>query len=232
MFSNRALQITFMVSLLTHGVILSQNPNFSFLPGKEKAEHQVQVRYLKTKAQSMAPAKFNSASAREGLLNLPPKVSIEKTILQPLNAANRERLTSQRQRESLGIGEPGMNKPAFGKPDVIAIKKKIIFPPLDLEKNNNPSYISYYQIVREKIKRCAYQNYTGKETGEVTISFIISDDGYIKEIRLIEDKSSPSPYLREAALRSINDASPFPNFPKELDYPKLSFNLAITFEVE
>jgi TonB family protein len=103
---------------------------------------------------------------------------------------------------------------------------------MDLDKINNPSYIGYYQIVREKIKRSAYQNYTGTEIGEVTVSFIVSSDGYLRDLRLVEEKSSSTEYLRETALRSIKDASPFPEFPKELDYPQLSFNLAITFEIE
>jgi TonB family protein len=92
--------------------------------------------------------------------------------------------------------------------------------------------MSYYQLVREKIKRAAYQNYTGTEIGEVTISFVVSKDGSLKDLRLIADKSSPSEYLTEIALRSIREASPFPGFPQELDYPQLSFNLAITFEIE
>ena len=64
------------------------------------------------------------------------------------------------------------------------------------------------------------------------VSFVILKNGQLQELRLVEEKSVLSPYLRETALRSIRDASGFPAFPKELDYPQLSFNLAITFEVE
>jgi len=42
---------------------------------------------------------------------------------------------------------------------------------------------------------------------------------------VVEGKSAASPYLKEIALKSVRDASPFPNFPKELDYEKLSFNV-------
>ncbi|MEI6831501.1 MAG: energy transducer TonB, partial [Candidatus Omnitrophota bacterium] len=113
-----------------------------------------------------------------------------------------------------------------------AIKKKITLPAIEMAKINNPSYISYYQIVREKIRRSAYQNYTHSETGEVYISFIISNDGLIKGVRLVDERSSTNDYLRNIALRSVNDAAPFPNFPKELDYPQLSFNIIISFEIE
>ncbi len=101
-----------------------------------------------------------------------------------------------------------------------------------MAKIDNPSYISYYQTVREKIRRCAYQNYNRNEIGEVYISFIISNDGYIKSVRLINEKTTGNDYLKDTALRSVKDASPFPNFPKELDYPQLSFNIIISFEIE
>ena len=123
-------------------------------------------------------------------------------------------------------------KPTFTSPDFMAIKKKITLPAIEMAKIDNPSYISYYQIVREKIRRSAYQNYTHSQTGEVYISFIISNDGLIKGVRLVEEKSTANDYLKRIALRSVNDASPFPNFPKELDYPQLSFNIIISFEIE
>jgi len=126
----------------------------------------------------------------------------------------------------------GFSKPTFVNSQVLAIKKRIALPAMEMAKINNPSYISYYQIVREKIRRSAYQNYTHNETGEVYVSFIISNDGYIKGERLAEDKTSANDYLKNIALRSIKDASPFPNFPKELDYPQLSFNIIISFEIE
>ncbi|MDD5282186.1 MAG: TonB C-terminal domain-containing protein [Candidatus Omnitrophica bacterium] len=134
--------------------------------------------------------------------------------------------------KALANKSPELAKPTFSTPDIIAIKKKITLPEIEMARINNPSYISYYQIVREKIRRSAYQNYTHNETGEVYISFVISNDGYIKDVHLIEAKTSASDYLKGIASRSVKDASPFPNFPKELDYPRLSFNIIISFEIE
>jgi TonB family protein len=123
-------------------------------------------------------------------------------------------------------------KPTFASPELTAIKKKITLPAIGMARINNPGYISYYQIVREKIRRSAYQNFTHNETGEVYISFIISNDGMINDVRLVEEKSTANDYLKDIALSSVKDASPFPNFPKELDYPQLSFNIIISFEIE
>jgi len=227
MFSEKVFQIAFLISVITHGVILFQNPNLNPFPS-HKQEQKLEVSYIKPPQETKTELKTQSPPKKEPFLNLSSKITADRRIPPPF--IDKESIFKTR--NALSHRDTNFSKPAFIKPDIIAIKKKITLPPIDMDKINNPSYISYYQIVREKIKRAAYQNYTGREIGEVVISFVISDDGYLKELRLIEDKSSPSTYLRDIALRSIKDASPFPNFPKELTYPHLSFNLAITFEIE
>ena len=60
----------------------------------------------------------------------------------------------------------------------------------------------------------------------------ITTSGQIKDAKINEEKSSTHSYLKEIAKKSIYDASPFPNFPKDLDFSELSFNVIISFEVE
>lgn len=215
MFANRVFQITLLISAITHGVILLQNSHLSLF-STDKKEPNLKVSYVKAPKETETILKTQRPRNIEPFLKLPPKINLDKKIPPPF----------------IDKENGFIAKPAFIKPDIIAIKKKITLPPIDTTKINNPSYISYCQVLREKIKRAAYQNYTGRQIGEVTVSFTISNNGYLRDLRLIEDKSSDSIYLREVALRSINDASAFPNFPKELDYPQLPFSLTITFEVE
>ncbi len=227
MFSEKVFQIALLVSVITHGIILFQNPNIHSFPTQKK-EQKLEVSYIKPPPETKTGLKTQTPVKKEPFLRLSSKITADKRIPPPF--IDKESIFKGR--SAISRQDASFTKPSFIRPDIIAIKKKITLPAIDMDKINNPSYISYYQIVREKIKRAAYQNYTGREVGEVTISFVISDDGYLKELRLIEDKSSPSTYLKEIALRSLKDASPFPNFPKELNYPRLSFNLAITFEIE
>lgn len=227
MFSNRVFQIAFLISLITHGVILFQNSNLNLFPANKK-EQKLEVSYVKTPQEAKTDLKTQNLPKKEPLLKLPSKITVEKSTPPPF--IDKQNFFKQNS-ESI-LSESIFSKPAFIKPDVITVKKKIDLPPIDIDKINNPSYIGYYQIVREKIRRAAYQNYTRTETGEVYLSFIISSDGYLREMRLKEEKSSSSSYLRGIALRSIKDASPFPNFPKELDYLQLSFNVIISFEIE
>lgn len=215
-----------MVSIVVHGVILFQNPDL-FTLSIDKKEKKIEVTYLKSPQEAKTYPK-PAPLKREQPLNLSSKITAEKKSIPP-PFVDKENIFKAN--KELSSRQP-FTKPALIKPDIIAIKKKIALPPVDMDKINNPSYISYYQIVREKIRRAAYQNYTRAETGEVYLSFIISGDGYLKEVQLREERSSMSAYLREIALRSIKDASPFPAFPKELEYPQLSFNVVISFEIE
>lgn len=224
MFSDRLFQISLLISVIAHGVILFQNSNLAIF-SRNKADRNLEVSYVKPLKEPKAAVQ---PAQKEPFLKLPLNITMQKKIPPPF--IDKEGIFKDNRALSRRL--PAIAKPAFIKPDIIAIKKKITLPPVDLDKINNPSYINYYQIVREKIRRSAYYNYTRTETGEVYISFIISSDGYLKEVRLVEEKSSANQYLREIALRSVKDASPFPNFPKELDYPQLSFNVVISFEIE
>ena len=226
MFSNRLFQVALFISIVTHSAVFFQATGLSIIP-VQKSERKMEVRYSKILPEVRQPLKAQS-KGREGFLQIPSKVTLNRSFPPPF--ADKDKIFKDK--IMLANQNRDFLKPSFSKPDIIAVKKKITLPPIDIEKMNNPSYISYYQILREKIKRAAYQNCTREEVGQVYISFSISNFGILKEARLVEEKSSPNPYLRETALRSIKDASPFPNFPRELDYSSLTFNVLISFEAD
>jgi TonB family protein len=228
MFSDRLFVTAFLISLITHGVILVQNPNFIIFP-THKDNQKIEVSYLKNMRQkNEVSSELLRTLNKEPFLKMSAKIIADKKNPPPF--VDKDKLFSKTR--TINSRQGLFTKPEFTKPDIIAVKKKITLPAMDADKINNPSYISYYQIVREKIRRSAYQNYTRTDTGEVYLSFVISNVGQIKQIRIIEEKSSPSSYLQEIAVKSISEAAPFPNFPKELDYPQLSFNVVISFEIE
>jgi TonB family protein len=218
MSSDRTFLIALSISLIAHGIILWQNSNLDFFSQNKKLQ-KLEVSYLKNPPKTEAP-KQNIVIKKEPLLKLSSKITVDKRIPPPYVD------------KKVSFTKPTFTKPNFIRPDIIAVKKKITLPPINMSKINSPSYISYYQIVREKIRRAAYQNYTQAEVGEVYLSFIVSKEGYLKEVRLAADKPVVNPYLRETALKSVKDAAPFPNFPPALDYPQLSFNVVISFEIE
>jgi len=231
MFSDKVFPTALILSIITHGIILFQNPNLNLnIFPKDKKEPILEVSYVKSPQETQKLKEYPKTALpkKEPFLRLSSKITANK--INPPPFIDRDNIF-RKSKESISQ-KYVFTKPAFAKPDIIAVKKKITLPPTDLDKIDNPSYISYYQIVREKIRRAAYQNYTRAEVGEAYLSFLIFSDGSLKAVQLIEEKSSPSTYLKEIASRSIKEASPFPNFPKELDYPQLSFNVVISFEIE
>lgn len=228
MFIEKNLQLALILSFITHGALLFPHP-FIDQPAKTKKEVKLSIKYVKQQAfkkgRPIAPF-----SKKEPLLFIPANASVSSKNSLPAPFLDREEIFKKA--TPVSPKAPPANKPSLSNDDVIAIKKKISLPPVDQDKIDNPSYISYYQLVREKIKRAAYQNYSRVDTGNVHISFVISNDGYLKNLILNDEKSCLNNYLKEIAVRSVKDASPFPNFPKDLDYPQLSFNVIISFEID
>lgn len=210
----RLLQIALLISLSVHAAVIFNSRVLPFIKPPE-ADKKTKVTYIKLKNLPKQEVR-------------PKEVSLAKRIPPPFIDIDNVRKESNAAKPR----DVQFPKPELIKPGVTALKKKIALPPVDMLKIDNPSYISYYQIVREKIRRSAYQNYTRSETGEVYATFVISYDGDLKNARLVEERSSGSTYLKNIALSSVRSASPFPSFPKELDYPELSFNVVISFEIE
>ncbi|MDD2752621.1 MAG: energy transducer TonB [Candidatus Omnitrophica bacterium] len=229
MFPENALPIAFLISFTLHALILMQGTSFSVIKrAKEKNQPKLQVRYVKPLKQHKAPNAQRAIGDLDPLVKLPTKITARDTSLSP--EVSREDIFKPGKENT--IPKPSFTKPAFIRPEYIAVKTKVSLLPNEGEKSQSPAYISHSQIVREKIKRCLYQNYNRTETGQVYLSFLLSKDGFLKNVQLSEEKSSHSGYLRQIALQSIRDAAPFPDFPKGLDYDELSFNVVISFEIE
>lgn len=231
MLANRPFVSALLISFFAHGAILVSRPDFHFLPQKKAQELEIEYIQDTKKKERDGDYKPEKKNKIEPLLNLQAKISAKKAPPPPF--VDKQEIFSSQVRK-IALGGSGLSKPVLSQPDIISIKKRITLPPLPLaaEKSNNPSYISYYQIIREKIKRAAYQNYTRTEMGEVYLTFIISHYGFVSQERIVAEKSAASRYLWEVALKSVRDAAPFPVFPKELDYLQLTFNVVVSFEVE
>lgn len=224
MFAEREYRVAIIVSLLTHGLILLHNPNF-FSFEKNKNRQVLEIQYLKFPRPEKVSHK-NIDVGKEILPQIVSKMMVEKQL--PPSFIEREKI-AKINREVVS-GKDVISKFSFKKPGIVSVKKKISLPPAELEKINNPSYLSYYEIVREKIRRAAYQNYTNTEVGEVYLAFVISRNGSLMNLMVIEEQTSASKNLQDIALRSLKQASPFPVFPNQLDYSQLPFNLPISFE--
>jgi len=111
--------------------------------------------------------------------------------------------------------------------------RKITIPVLKTEKMISTGYLSQHQKIREKIRQRAYAyiNNPRLKDGQVYLTFLLSRDGRLKQVKIIESKTRANAYTRSVAKRSVEEASPFPPFPADLQYPELSFSIMISFRV-
>lgn len=112
------------------------------------------------------------------------------------------------------------------------VPKKIVIPDIENKQKSLPGYKSYYQTIRGKIKETAYRNYNIKEKGDVYLTFLLERNGALMDLNIDDSKSSASESLKKISQASLKEASPFPNFPSELNSERLSFNVIISFETE
>lgn len=112
-------------------------------------------------------------------------------------------------------------------------KRQIRIPMLDSDQMMGSRYVTYHEQVRNKIRDRAYFYVDDPrfETGEVYLTFVLGSDGRLKQAQISDDRTSANHYLRDVGLRSIRESSPFPSFPKDLDYPELTFHVVISFEI-
>ncbi|MBI4708547.1 MAG: TonB family protein [Candidatus Omnitrophica bacterium] len=217
MLKNKLFLIALSVSLIIHALILLQNSGFRLFEFNKNKEIP-EVSYVKTKKEPEKERR-DLGRKKEPLLDL-TKLTVKRKI--PIPSITKE--------------EINLEKPAIAKTaEITAIKKKVSlsFNKTELQKNATPAYISYEQTIREIIRRVGNASgYLGEENGQVTVSFVVSSSGQLRDFRIADESLSSDDYLKRTALRILKDASPFPPFPKELGDEDVSFNLTIIFEAE
>ena len=127
--------------------------------------------------------------------------------------------------------ELGRKKPPQIK--TLDISEKITIPVLEAEKMTNPRFLNYYQTIRKLIRERAnqYKDTDNFETGEVYLTFVLSSEGSLLGAQVINQKTRASDYLKDFGLKSVREAGPFPPFPKEIQYPELTINIIISFNL-
>ncbi|MFH0754701.1 MAG: hypothetical protein V2A70_09050 [Candidatus Omnitrophota bacterium] len=200
------------------------------------------VKFWKTRSEMayniVKPERINTADVSPQRINDVNPELFEK-IIDPVKLLSDAQLTGQ-------VPQPPTPDSLFKEPNVmddarmferkperlkgVKVTKEVSVPMLKSDKINTPSYITYYQIVRDRIRARAYSNYIKLSVGEVFVTFVIKADGALSGLQILENKSSANDFLREVGLKSVQEGAPFPPFPKDLTYPELTFNVSISFQ--
>lgn len=204
---NRRDKVSLGVSIIFHFIIFTGIPDFEI---KDKPEIKSRELKIIPEERFQKIPKDYTNTLNKGGFNKPPSYVEEiakKTIIK---------------------GDEGY---LLKKQNMILSSKEIIFTEInrDREIKKTPGYAAYYRFIREKIKKNAYDNYNSSARGVIYISFIVAKDGSLNSLKLIQGTDSPRE-LADIALKSIEDAAPFPPFPAELNHPKLQFQVSIHFK--
>ncbi len=219
---NNVLRYAVIFSFLIHSAFLI---NISIIAQRDptRAFDKIEVTYYNLKLQAKkeeAPAKrsekLKEASVKDAEMLL-KKESTGPSPIKDMTKLVDKFETSNKQPATISALE---------------VKRKVSVPPIKSEKIENPFYQSYYQKIRSMIKERAYTNYSQYDTGEVYLTFVLLADGTLKQVQLIDERTSANDFLKKISLKSIQECGSFPPFPKDLAYPELSFNVVISFEVE
>ena len=111
------------------------------------------------------------------------------------------------------------------------LSHRIIIMPIRSEKINNPVYAAYQEMVRDRIKDRVYENYDKMESGSVYLTFLVDAHGILKAAQIIASKTTASAHLQEIAMRSLQEASPFPPFLNGMHLTEYPLNIEIEYNV-
>ncbi len=227
---NRIFYYAILCSLLIHAAILG------FYPWrKSKAAKDVPTKMEVTYQKIVSKSEKQEPSAAKNIKVLKEKTEVKETVdiipqrkdVSPMMRKNIKDMTKLKRPFKL-------EKKRMEKISRLSNRGKIKIPLLRSEKITNIKYLTYNQNIREKIKQKAYEyiDHPDFKEGEVYLTFILEASGILKEVQIIEGKTTANAYLRKIGLRCIRESSPFPPFPRDLDYPELTFNVIISFEVQ
>ncbi|MCM8771323.1 MAG: hypothetical protein NC936_05620, partial [Candidatus Omnitrophica bacterium] len=150
MHTDNIFKVALLVSLGIHSFILAAMPFIKNLSLHKKID-AIEIVYLKPPTTSEIK-----------------KIELSKNVNRDVSNP-----PSHRKEDVFKEKEMDLKKPEIKLIDIDSnfSKDKITFLAIDSGKVDNPNYLNYYQTIRERIKRAAYQIYSRRDKGEVYVSF-------------------------------------------------------------
>ncbi|MFA4992215.1 MAG: TonB family protein [Candidatus Omnitrophota bacterium] len=219
MAENKIFQFALLTSILIHFVFFLGFPHISFMPSK-RALDTLRITYYKLKD---PPKKLVGQKPRYVSAKL-PEIKKEE-ISKPQQAAKALEKAP----------EKSIQPKASAQVKEVKEKRFESIVSEEADKAKKAAYISYYRAVREKIRQCADNNYPQSGNlgeGEVFLSFVVASNGELLQVRVVDERSVNNNPLKNIAINSVRDASPFAAFPPGMNQYQITFNVIISFELE
>lgn len=214
---DNSFKMAIAASVITHVVIFSYKP-FSLVLPNIKPLQKFEVSYYKIVSE---PRKDDVKMKLKGEIKV-AKVQTKKEDAKLHKAESEQKIKAAPVKKKETKAEEKKVKKE-------AEQKKVLLQAAPQPASQTQAYLDYYEILRQKIKGCIIYPEISSG-GEVHLAFAILQDGTLKEVLIDNSKSAPNQLFRDAAVRGVQDASPFPPFPKGLPQDTQSFNVIISFE--
>jgi len=203
---DRSINMSLAVSVALHSFLLIKLPADSMLRPLEPAK-TVEVTYFRPRTLNRIPKTIK-------------KTTQPKQVVQPEKPAPKQPVKiEQRKAPELKVAK--------------AVKEKVTVsaPEFKAELVDDSAYMNYFQSLREEIRAIARRHCPGYfKNAEVFVAFTVMPNGRLKDVRVIEERTTAGSRLKNIAIRAVREASPFSSFPEEIDSPELDFQLAISFQ--
>ena len=213
------LLIALVFSAVIHVLLLWNWPFYRQLFTEKPRPADIEVTYIKSREQPAAKQQETPSRRSEPLPELlPPQklVSVETPKAAPVAKK------SEAEAPKKEVAAPAPVKKASAEQVSRVVIKQPIVPKIETTASVGVSvegrglYLmppSYSQVVRDRIIDNIDMRKTGGE-GDVYLRFVITSSGELKEVSIIDEKSSKDGALRAAAFQAVKDSAPFPVFPK------------------
>lgn len=228
---NRSFKYAVIFSIIFHALAVLNWPFYRHLFSDKSQFNEIEITYLRAQ-EPPSPKKSEDTVKRS----------------QPqLESAQPTKILSE---ELPKAGQPKKSEGTIPKKDITEIKKdedkkpapeqrvKVVIKQPIIPKTETTASVdlkdlrlvppSYAQTVRSRIiDNLNSENSEGE--GDVFVRFVITAKGELKDINIIDEKSSKDGSLRRMAFEAIRDSSPFPRFPKDVLVPEITFTCQISF---
>lgn len=227
---DRKILIALIFSAAVHILLLCNWPIYRNLFMEKMRPGDIEVTYLKSGEQ---PAGRQSEMPVKGPETLPEISQPHKLISAEIPKAIpvRKDEPGAPKKEPLIYSPP--KKPAGEKTSRIVIRKPVMIPKIETTASVDVQGLriipsSYSQVVRDRIIANLDTRKAGGE-GDVYVRFVIVSSGTLKEVSIIDERSTDNGVLRIAAFEAVKNSAPFPSFPQKAELPEIVFTCQITF---
>ncbi|MDD4879922.1 MAG: TonB family protein [Candidatus Omnitrophica bacterium] len=228
------LLIALVCSVVIHILLLSNWPFYRNFFTERLRPADIEVTYVKSREQPAAKRQEAPSRRSEPLPEVSPPQKLVSAEL-PKAAPEPKKGVSETPNKELPVSPPP-KKAAAEQSSRIVIKQPLM-PKIETTASVDASVgtgglrlipPSYSQVVRDRIIDNIDTRKAGGE-GDVFVRFVIVSSGALKEISIIDEKSSDDGVLRAAAFQAVKDSAPFPVFPEKVRLPEVVFTCQISF---